>query len=90
VFYPIHRYDWFKELDIRWFTIPLLSAMLFDCGGLQFPAAPFNGWFTAPEIASRDLGDVNKYNYLKVFVFLSKVRYKNAETSLTTVCHIRK
>ena len=33
--------------------------MAFDCGGLEFTAAPFNGWYMATEIG-RDLCDVNR------------------------------
>jgi len=43
--------------------------MLFDCGGLEFCAAPFNGWYMGTEIGCRDLGDVNRYNFLEVISY---------------------
>ena len=39
--------------------------MIFDCGGLEFTAAPFNGWYTAPEIGARNLTDLSRYNLMK-------------------------
>ena len=40
--------------------------MMLDIGGLQFTAAPFNGWYMSSEIASRNFGDEYRYNLLKV------------------------
>jgi len=37
-----------------------------DCGGLQFPAIPFNGWYTTPEIGTRNFADPHRYNLLEV------------------------
>jgi nitric oxide synthase oxygenase domain/subunit len=59
------RYDWFKNLGLKWYAIPAVSSMLLDCGGLEFPGIPFNGWYMVTEIG-RDLGDLNRYNMLKV------------------------
>lgn len=59
------RYDWFKDLGLRWYALPAVSCLLLDCGGLEFPGVPFNGWYMGTEIA-RDLGDSNRYNMLKV------------------------
>lgn len=59
------RYDWFQELGLKWYCLPAVSGMLLDCGGLEFPGIPFNGWYMGTEIA-RDLGDSNRYNMLKV------------------------
>lgn len=47
--------------------------MVFDCGGLEFTAAPFNGWYMSTEIGSRDLCDVQRYNLLEVH--LCNVKY---------------
>lgn len=41
--------------------------MVFDCGGLEFTAAPFNGWYMSTEIGSRDLCDIQRYNLLEVY-----------------------
>ncbi|XP_026679616.1 uncharacterized protein LOC113467573, partial [Diaphorina citri] len=60
------RYDWFKELGLRWYAVPAVSGMMFDCGGLQFTAAPFNGWYMSTEIGCRDLCDTKRYNICEV------------------------
>ncbi|KAI5719913.1 hypothetical protein M8J76_016573 [Diaphorina citri] len=61
-FYHLIWYDWFKELGLRWYAVPAVSGMMFDCGGLQFTAAPFNGWYMSTEIGCRDLCDTKRYN----------------------------
>jgi nitric-oxide synthase len=33
---------------------------------VDFPAAPFNGWYMGTEIGSRDLGDTGRYDCLPV------------------------
>nr|AJA40861.1 nitric oxide synthase egg isoform [Philanthus triangulum] len=58
-------YDWFEKLDLKWFAVPAVSGMVFDCGGLEFTAAPFNGWYMSTEIGARDLCDVQRYNLLE-------------------------
>lgn len=40
--------------------------MLFDIGGLEFTAAPFNGWYMGTEIGVRDFCDENRFNMLPV------------------------
>lgn len=61
-----NRYDWFEKLGVKWFAVPAVSGMVFDCGGLVFTAAPFNGWYMSTEIGSRDLCDIQRYNMLEV------------------------
>ena len=39
--------------------------MMFECGGIQFPAAPFAGWYQGYEVATRDLLDPQSYNLLE-------------------------
>ncbi|KYQ52059.1 Nitric oxide synthase, salivary gland [Trachymyrmex zeteki] len=58
-------YDWFEKLSLKWFAVPAVSGMVFDCGGLVFTAAPFNGWDMSTEIGSRDLCDAQRYNMLE-------------------------
>ena len=58
-------------MDLRWYGLPAVSGMLFDCGGLEFTAAPFNGWYMGTEIGCRDLGDVHRYNMLEVSFYIS-------------------
>jgi nitric-oxide synthase len=59
-------YPWFKALKLQWYALPLISDMLLEIGGLEFTAAPFNGWYMGTEIGSRNLGDVSRYNLLPV------------------------
>ena len=60
------RYPRFDELGLRWYALPAVSLMLFDCGGLEFTGAPFNGWYMGTEIGARDLCDTGRLNMLKV------------------------
>ena len=54
----------FSALGLRWYAVPIICDMLLEIGGLQYPAAPFNGWYMGTEIGSRNLGDANRYNCL--------------------------
>jgi nitric-oxide synthase len=56
--------DWFRELRLRWYAVPVISDMYLEAGGIRYPAAPFNGWYMCTEIGSRDLGDETRYNQL--------------------------
>ena len=38
--------------------------MMFECGGIQFPGAPFAGWYQGTEVASRDFLDPQRYNLM--------------------------
>jgi nitric-oxide synthase len=57
---------WFSGLELKWYAVPILSDMRLRVGGIDFPAAPFNGWYMGTEIGSRDLGDEGRYNMLPV------------------------
>ncbi|GBP31541.1 Nitric oxide synthase [Eumeta japonica] len=70
--------DWFEELGLRWYALPAVSGMRFDCGGLEFTANAFNGWYMSSEIACRNLCDSNRYNILE------KVASKMNLDTLTT------
>jgi len=52
------------NMGLQWFGLPGVSSMMFECGGLQFPGAPFAGWYQGTEVASRDLLDPQRYNLL--------------------------
>lgn len=56
------KYPWFQEMDISWYSLPAVADMLLDIGGLEFPAAPFNGWYMGTEIGARNLCDPQRYN----------------------------
>ncbi|WNS42416.1 nitric oxide synthase oxygenase [Paenibacillus sp. MMS20-IR301] len=54
----------FTELNLRWYSVPIVSDMLLEIGGIHYPAAPFNGWYMETEIGSRNFGDTGRYNRL--------------------------
>jgi nitric-oxide synthase len=56
--------QWFTDLQLKWHAVPLISDMVLEVGGIQYPAAPFNGWYMVTEIGSRNLGDEARYNKL--------------------------
>lgn len=58
------NHEWFTNLDLRWYAVPIISDMRLEIGGLQYTAAPFNGWYMGTEIGSRDLGDKDRYDVL--------------------------
>ncbi|NXW68045.1 NOS2 protein, partial [Hirundo rustica] len=59
------KYEWFKELDLKWYALPAVANMLLEVGGLEFTACPFNGWYMGTEIGVRDFCDAQRYNILK-------------------------
>jgi len=69
------------ELNLKWFTIPAVSCIMLDVGGLEFTAAPFNGWYMASEIGARNLTDASRYNLTKPIATLMKLDTSN-NTSL--------
>lgn len=54
----------FSELDLRWYAVPMIANMKLDGGGIEYPAAPFNGWYMGTEIGARNFADVDRYNQL--------------------------
>ena len=60
------RYPEFESLNLEWFALPAVCSMLFEIGGVDFPAAPFSGWYSLPEVAQRDLLDKQRYNLAEV------------------------
>lgn len=57
---------WFHELQLQWYAIPIVSDMELEIGGIRYTAAPFNGWYMGTEIATRNFGDVHRYNKLPI------------------------
>ncbi|XP_042331853.1 nitric oxide synthase, endothelial isoform X2 [Sceloporus undulatus] len=55
----------FEEMNLRWYALPAVANMLLEIGGLEFPAAPFSGWYVGCEIAMRDFCDAQRYNVLQ-------------------------
>jgi len=60
------QHAWFKELNVKWHALPMISDMSLEIGGIIYPAAPFNGWYMITEIGSRNLGDEHRYNLLPI------------------------
>ena len=53
-----------EALGLRWYAVPCVSDMILTIGGIDYPCAPFNGFYMCTEIASRNLADENRYDLL--------------------------
>ncbi|MEU4620085.1 nitric oxide synthase oxygenase [Actinoplanes sp. NPDC023801] len=51
-------------LGLRWHALPVISNMRLRIGGVEYPAAPFNGWYMGTEIGARNLADRDRYDML--------------------------
>jgi nitric-oxide synthase len=60
------EHEWFAELGLRWHAVPAISNMRLSIGGVQYPLAPFNGWYMGTEIGARNLADPERYNLLPI------------------------
>jgi nitric-oxide synthase, bacterial len=56
------EFGWFAELGLRWHAVPAISNMRLSVGGVNYPLAPFNGWYMGTEIGSRNLADADRYD----------------------------
>ncbi|XP_075969286.1 nitric oxide synthase isoform X2 [Anticarsia gemmatalis] len=65
VFMTHPTYKWFEDLNLRWYALPAVSGMRFDCGGIEFTANAFNGWYMSTEIGCRNFCDINRLNMLE-------------------------
>ncbi|ADU29018.1 nitric oxide synthase oxygenase [Evansella cellulosilytica] len=54
----------FEDLHLKWYAIPAISDMMLEIGGIEYTAAPFNGWYMGTEIGARNFADVDRYNML--------------------------
>jgi nitric-oxide synthase len=59
------EFEWFAELGLKWYAVPVVSDMVLRVGGVDYPAAPFNGWYMGTEVG-RDFADESRYNQLPV------------------------
>ncbi len=66
--HPDHR--WFAGLGLRWHAVPAISNMRLLIGGVQYAAAPFNGWYLGTEVGARNLADSDRYDLLPVIADL--------------------
>ncbi|MFC7063638.1 nitric oxide synthase oxygenase [Halobacillus seohaensis] len=60
------EFDWFEDLELQWYAVPFISDMRLEIGGINYSAAPFNGWYMETEIGARNLADDFRYNMLPV------------------------
>lgn len=58
------QYEELSQLNLKWYGVPIVSNMKLSIGGIEFNAAPFNGWYMGTEIGARNFADVNRYNLL--------------------------
>ncbi|WP_025907531.1 MULTISPECIES: nitric oxide synthase oxygenase [Bacillaceae] len=54
----------FADLQLKWYGVPMISDMNLEIGGIEYIAAPFNGWYMGTEIGARNLADTDRYNML--------------------------
>ena len=52
------------SLGLRWYAVPCVSNMILTIGGIDYPCAPFSGFYMATEIASRNFADKKRYDLL--------------------------
>ncbi|CAL1541196.1 unnamed protein product [Lymnaea stagnalis] len=71
---------WFSDIGLKWYALPAVSGMLLDCGSLEFPSCPFNGWYMGTEIGSRDLCDSHRYNMLETIALKMGLNTRNASS----------
>lgn len=68
--------DGINELGIKWYAVPIISNMLLEIGGIEYPMAPFNGWYMGTEIGARNLADQDRYNLLPKVAKIMKLNTK--------------
>ncbi len=73
-------FDWFAELGLRWYAVPIVSDMTLNIGGIEYTAAPFNGWFMGAEIGARNLSDESRYDVLPEIAARMKLDTSQTET----------
>lgn len=52
------------DLHLKWYGVPIVSDMRMEIGGIDYLAAPFNGWYMGTEIGARNFADQERYNML--------------------------
>lgn len=58
------EHDGLSTLGLKWYALPVVSNMILTIGGVDYPCAPFNGFYMGTEIASRNLCDAKRYDLL--------------------------
>lgn len=75
----LFSYPKLESLSLEWFGLPAVSSMQFEVGGIPFPCAPFSGWYSLNEIATRDLLDEQRYNLRQVKLPLAPMCYSHTQ-----------
>ena len=52
------------DLGLQWYAVPCVSSMILTIGGIDYPCAPFNGFYMGTEVASRNFVDKKRYDAL--------------------------
>lgn len=60
------NFDWFKDLNLKWYALPAISNRVLKIGGINYTAAPFSGWYMGTEIGARNFADETRYNQLPI------------------------
>lgn len=71
------QYDGFKTLNLKWYAVPIISDMRLEIGGIDYPMAPFNGWYMGTEIGARNLADTDRYNALPKIAEIMELNTKS-------------
>lgn len=67
------EYTSIGDLNIKWYGVPIISDMRLEIGGIDYPMAPFNGWYMGTEIGARNLADEDRYNLLPKIAKIMKL-----------------
>lgn len=59
------HYPKLKDLNLKWYAVPIISNMDLQIGVIIYPTAPFNGWYMVTEIAVRNFTDSYRYDLLE-------------------------
>lgn len=60
------EYPELGKLGVKWYAVPIITDMRLEIGGIDYPMAPFNGWYMETEIGARNLADEERYNLLPI------------------------
>ena len=52
-------------LMLKWYAVPVVCDMILTIGGIDYPCAPFNGYYIGTEIASRNFLNIPRYNLME-------------------------
>lgn len=72
--------DDFRELGLKWYSVPIISDMKLEIGGIEYKAAPFNGWYMETEIGARNFADETRYNMLPAVAELFQLDQRHNAT----------